>query len=193
MENVHFKNVNSLHIKNCFLEALQGFPPLRDRHISLVQRPISKTTMRAQPVLGISFWLKPKRRFKVEINNRAKIGSMIQMEDLERPVLIGWFAHELGHIMDYLERGPMSMIGFALGYLFFPTFRTGAERRADLYAIDYGFADYILATKKFILEQSELSNTYKRRIERYYMSPAEVALLVENRAEDESLAMDQLL
>jgi hypothetical protein len=36
-----------------------------------------------------------------------------------------------------------------------------------------------MAIKKYILEQSTLPNRYKERIDRYYLSPEEVAMMVD--------------
>lgn len=175
------------------MEALAGYPSLAGRKIVVIQRTLSSTTMRAQPIVDFSFWRKSSRKFKIEINNYATVGSKMKIEDLDQVVLVGWFAHELGHVIDYVERSALGMIGFAFGYLWFSNFRLGAERRADLYAIDHGFAASIMETKKFILDQSSLPNAYKKRMERYYMSAEEVALVLKQKQEKESLSMDQLI
>ena len=44
--------------------------------------------------------------------------------------------------------------------------------------------DYILATKDFILNQSHLSDAYKARIARLYLSPEEIIVLVNKLEED---------
>lgn len=193
MKNIQFKNISSEHIKSCFLEALAGYPELQERKIAVIQRSIPKTTMRAQPVFNFLFWNKRSRHYKIELNDYTYDQAMARLEQLDRDVLVGWFAHELGHVMDYLHRSALNLIGFAIGYLYFPEFRLGAERRADIIAIEHGFADAILATKKFILEQSNLPNAYRKRIERYYMSPEEVALVVNETEEEEVVMIDKLL
>lgn len=192
MNNIRFKNIESQHIKDCFLKALVGYPSLASRQIVVIQRHVPNSTMRAQPIIDLSFWKKSSRKFKVEINRFTSIDSKIKLEDLEEKVLVGWFAHELGHIIDYIDRSALGLIQFAIGYLLFSNFRLGAERRADLYAIEHGFAESIVETKKFILGQSSLPNAYKKRIERYYMSADEVALVLKKK-QDEALAMDQLI
>lgn len=193
MDQIQFKNISSQHIKDCFLKALEGYPSLVERQIVVIQRAIPHTTMRAQPIVDFSFWRKSSRKYKIEINAYTSMGSNIKLEDLNQRVLVGWFAHELGHVVDYLDRSVASMIGFAIGYLLYDNFRLGAERRADLYAIDHGFAPQIVETKKFILGQSSLPNAYKKRIERYYMSAEEVALVLQKKQEESALSMDQLI
>lgn len=191
MENITFKNVTNTHIQKCFLAALNNYPRLKSHDLQLIQRPIPETTMRAQPIFNAAFWNPSKRAYKVEISNHTKLESFIKIAELPANVLIGWFAHELGHVMDYLDRSGWNLIRFGLGYYFFPTFRMGAERKADLYAIQANFAKEIIETKTFILEHYEMPNVYKDRIRKYYMSPQEVGLLIEGQ--EEGIMLDQLI
>ena len=168
-------------VQDCFAEALGGYAPLREHHIHLRRKHLKDMTMRAQPVVNAAFFRKDKRAYRVDIQDHTRINESVQVPDLPRRVLVGWFAHELGHIMDYHHRSWPNMIKFGLGYWLFPTFRVGAERKADLYAIEYGFAEAITATKQFLLEESSIPNSYKDRLIRYYMTPEEVEIMVEKR------------
>ena len=151
--------------------------------------------MRAQPVFNGAFFRKAGRHYRVEISDHTSLKDHIDIEELPPAVLTGWFAHELGHVVDYLDRSALGMIGFGAAYLLFPAFVTGVERRADLFAIDHGFADQILATKQYILEHATLPDRYKTRMQRFYLSADEVNLLLAQRAEEteEDLRMDKLL
>ncbi len=191
MYNVTFKNIGSIKIRKAFLKALEGYPILQRHDLLVVRKPIKKTTMRAQPIIDNFIFDTKNRRYKIEISNHLNLSRYIKIEKLPANVLIGWFAHELGHVMDYQTRKVGNLIKFAIGYLFLPTFRLGAERRADVFAIEAGYAKEILATKKYILEKSKLPNKYKERIEKYYLSPEEVNFLHEGRLQD--LALDRLL
>lgn len=191
MKNVKFKNIDHKLIENCFLAALEGFHDLHTHQITLIQKTITKTTMRAQPLLNATFFFTSKRDYKIEISNHANLRNYIKVEELPEKVLIGWFAHELGHVQDYLNRSAWGMIKFGLGYSLFPTFQMGAERKADIYAIKAGFAKEILETKKYILSHTSLPSRYKDRIERFYMSPDEVAIYVDK--EEKKIKMDHLI
>lgn len=151
--------------------------------------------MRAQPIFNTAFFHKSTRHYRVEISNHTSLSDHIQLKELPPAVLTGWFAHELGHVVDYLDRSALGMIGFGAAYLLFPAFVMGVERRADLFAIDHGFADEILATKQYILEHATLPERYKTRMQRFYLSADEVNLLLAQRAEaaEEDLRMDKLL
>ncbi len=147
--------------------------------------------MNAQPILNCRFFNRPRRHYIINLSNNMHLEDRIAIHELPEEVLVGWFAHELGHLCDYLYRSAFSMLRFGVGYLVFPNYRTGAERKADIFAIEHGFADELIATKKYILEKSALPDAYKKRIELYYMSADEVALMVQGK-EAEALRMDRL-
>lgn len=189
--NVRFKHIGPGFVRDCFLEALQGFPELEEHEIVLQQSRVSSSNMRAQPLFNLGFFRRARRGYKIEISNHPNFAQYLDLEDLPAEVLVGWFAHELGHVMDYLKRNAWDMIKFALGYWFFSNFRVGAERKADIYAIQQGFAPELIATKKYILAHSDLPNHYKERIDKYYLSPEEVAIMIDQP--DDDLIIDQAL
>ncbi|MCB0688014.1 MAG: hypothetical protein KDC53_15865, partial [Saprospiraceae bacterium] len=49
-----------------------------------------------------------------------------------------------------------------------------AERTADHNAVKNGMGDYIIATKRFLLDQAEISQRYKKRLKSLYLSPDEI-------------------
>lgn len=190
--NIIFESINSDRIKDAFLRAYGSFEGLHQHRLTIRKLRVSNTTMRAQPILNFQFWDRKKRHYRIDICDHTTLEHATPLRKLPQEVLIGWFAHELGHIVDYQNRTPLGMLRFGLGYLLMSTYRIGAERQADIYAIEHGFFDYLLATKKYILEQSSLPNHYKKRIEKYYMSPDEIALLLEKRESDD-LKMDKII
>ena len=96
-------------------------------------------------------------------------------------VLIGWVGHELGHVMDYQERGNLNLVGFGVRYVLLKEFVKKAERAADSFAVSRGMSEYILKTKRFILDHSEIDETYKTRIKQYYLSPDEIMEMVKEQ------------
>lgn len=181
--NIHFDDQIDSFVQQCFAKAWEGYPPLHSHAIWLHRLHLKDMTMRAQPRVTWHFFSRKRRRYRVDIQDHTRINEAINVSSLPEDVLIGWFAHELGHIMDYLHRSWSNMLRFGLGYLFFPTFRIGAERKADIYAIEYGFAKEITATKLFLLEESSIPNSYKDRLTRYYLTPEEVEIMVEKKEE----------
>ncbi len=181
-ETARFYNIENEYIKDCFCKALAFFPELQRRRITVYQRSTGGATMNARPEFDYHFFSKKNRGFAIGVNSIVKVDDVTPIEEVPEQVLIGWFAHELGHLVDYLDRSGWNLLLFGFLYFTSDAFRTGAERRADVFAIGHDCADYILATKKYILEHSNLSDVYKSRIERYYLSPEELALMIQEDA-----------
>lgn len=190
----------NLHIKHTYPEsvakeveiALSHYPELADVAIEFkFKNKIRKSTMQAQPELWSFFCGKSKRKYKVLISESFRIGDSIYFtKNIPSNVLIGWFAHELGHIRDYQERSGFNLITFGLGYVFSERAMKRAERTADAYAVAHGLETYILATKDFILNEANFPELYKRRIRRFYLSPEEIMMLVNEREEAKLLDLE---
>ena len=95
--------------------------------------------------------------------------------------MIGWLGHELGHVMDYRNRSSLNLIWFGIKYKLSDNHIKEAEIAADSFAIQKDMENYLLDTKNFILNKTNLSESYKARIKKYYLSPDEIMLLVEER------------
>ncbi|GAA4106998.1 hypothetical protein GCM10022393_01840 [Aquimarina addita] len=163
--------------------ALSHYPSLNNTAIEFrITSTMKKSFMKAQPVLASMFRSKEKRRYVILMSERFNIeGDVIRIQDISKEVLIGWLGHELGHLMDYQERSNMNLMIFGLKYFFSSGYIKKAERAADSYAVQHGMKDYILATKDFILNHSQLSEKYKARIKRLYLSPEEILSLVQEQ------------
>lgn len=161
--------------------ALSHFPELIDTPIEFkFKKEIKKSFMQAQPKFSGIFQRRKNRSYFIMISERLHIeDEEFGVEDIPSDVLIGWIGHELGHIMDYRDRGGFNMVVFGVRYLFSNRYIREAERAADTYAVSHGMGEYILATKDFILSHADLSEVYKARIKRLYLSPEEILELVE--------------
>ena len=175
-------------IKKEVIEAISFYPELYDTAIEFKFKDnIKKSTMQAQPRFASFFKRKENREYVILISRNIQIeGEHFTMEDIPSDVKVGWLGHELGHVMDYRERTNFGMLIFGIKYLFSSAHIKEVERTADTYAIAHGMGDYILKTKNFILDNASLSETYKERIRRLYISPEEVMELInENKVEEE--------
>ncbi|MDF0707326.1 MAG: hypothetical protein VX772_04235 [Bacteroidota bacterium] len=163
--------------------ALQYFPSLQDIPIEFkFKKNIEKSVMQAQPTWSGLLKSKSKRSYVILISEKFKIsGKEFKTLDVPKDVLIGWIGHELGHVMDYQERGNLNLIGFGIRYVLLKEFVKKAERAADSFAVSAGMSNYILTTKRFILNHSEIDKTYKNRIKQYYLSPDEIMEMVEQQ------------
>lgn len=163
------------------LQALSFYPELTNTKIIFKFKDnIKKSTMQAQPTFTSFFKGKNKRGYHILISKNIQIdGEHFTITDIPKDVLVGWIGHELGHVMDYRNRSTIGMMVFGIKYLFSDAHLKEVERAADVFAIAHGMGDYILKTKNFILDNTNLSEKYKNRIRSFYMSPEEVMHLIE--------------
>ncbi|WP_345950729.1 MULTISPECIES: hypothetical protein [unclassified Mucilaginibacter] len=181
MRNVfHERKTIPVVVQKEILTALSHYPELKDTPIDFVFDPnTSKSIMLSQPVLSSFFRGRLKRSYVIKINPRFKlVHRVIPIQDVPKNVLVGWFGHELGHVMDYRSHSNLEMIGFGIRYISSDKYIMRAEQHADAYAIDHGLGDYIVSTKNFILTNSEIPPEYRARIQRLYPSPQQVIDLV---------------
>jgi len=166
---VEFQNIEHEKIRKSFLRVLNQYKTLHDFEILLNQRPIKSSTMQAQPVLnwrGLFFGI---RQYRVKLAIHVRDSQHIKVSELPGDVLTGWFAHELGHVVDYGSYNSLGMIGYGLRYLLSSSFKKKVEHKADEIAISHGFKSEILETKRFILDHDLLDEGYKNKIRKYYM------------------------
>ncbi|WP_317172064.1 hypothetical protein [Salinimicrobium oceani] len=187
-KNIVYQN-NKIIPESIFEEAktaLSFYPELKDVEIEFrYKEDIKKSFMQAQPRFSNLFKGKKNRSYFIYISSRFLIEEEeFSMAEVPSEVLIGWLGHELGHIMDYREKSAMGLVIFGLRYVTSENYIKEAERAADTYAVHSGMGDYILATKDFILNHSHLSDHYKERISRLYLSPEEILVLVNKLEED---------
>ena len=160
--------------------ALSYYPELSKIKIEFrFKEKIRKSFMQAQPKFTNLFHGKDNRSYYVFISSKVRIeDEEFTVDDIPSDVLIGWLGHELGHIVDYRERSAFGLIFFGLRYVTSENHIINEEKMADTYAVEHGMGDYILKTKNFILNHSKLSESYKNRIKRLYLSPEEIVVLV---------------
>ena len=188
----HNKTIPSVIEKNV-LKALSHYPELKDTDIRFVfKQSLKGSVMAARPVFGSLLRKKKNRAYQILISSTFRLPNTIEpIHQIPDSVMIGWIGHELGHIMDYEERSSMGVIGFGFGYVFSRKYVRKAERIADIYAVEHGMADYIIATKNFILDHAELPQAYKDKIARLYLSPDDIVELVTELEEEERDAIKQ--
>lgn len=163
--------------------ALKYFPQLdKTKIIFKFKKNIKKSTMQAQPTFESFFKSRKNRSYQILISEKFKISDKeFSTRDIPSDIFIGWIGHELGHIMDYQNRGKLNLIWFGIKYLLLDSHIVEAERAADSFAVAHKMEDYILKTKDFILNNAKIPELYKNRIKRYYLSPEEIMVLVEDR------------
>jgi hypothetical protein len=162
-------------------EALAFYPELHNTAIDFVFKDkIKHSYMQAQPRWYGMFQGKKKRRYIIKVSSFFDLSSGdVPVEQLPREILVGWIGHELGHILDYVDRSAFGMMGFGISYVTSKKKMIEAENRADIIAIKHGLGDYILSCKEYVLESELFSKEYRDRIHEHYMSPEEVVEWIE--------------
>lgn len=166
-------------VRSPVVKALAKYPELQDIQIDFIFKDkIKNCIMQAQPRVSSFLKNKLKRSYKIKIKRNILTNDGLQpIETLPEHILVGWFAHELGHIVDYLQRSSINMTGFGLRYITSKRFLRKAEQVADQYAVAHGFAEEIILTKKYILEKSAFPEDYKLKIDGFYPSPKDIEVL----------------
>jgi len=175
---IEYEGITSDKIRDCFETVMNRYEVLHDCRVTLRQKRLKSSTMQAQPVIKFKNLFTDIKEYHVDLGIYLRDSTDLLVADLPEKVLIGWFAHELGHVVDYLPYSNAQMIAYGLKYISSESFRKKAEHAADIIAIDHGFYKEILETKKFILENEMLDEKYKNKIRKYYMSEDEVRELV---------------
>lgn len=167
------------------LKALSFYPELKNTVISFIFRKnIRSSVMQAQPVFHTLLQKRKDRRYRINISTHfSLVRCDMAVTEIPEEVMVGWIAHELGHIMDYEQRSNAGIISFGYRYLFSSKYVKVAERVADTYAVERGLGKYLIATKRFILDHAEIPQVYKNKITRLYLSPDVIVELVKKLEE----------
>lgn len=182
-----YQNVQSQQLQDWFCEVLNTYPELSHSTIYLRKLNMKRSTMRAQPVLNWNFFRRGKREYRIDFSSHLEVTEHVRVQQLPKEVVVGWFAHELGHVVDYLHRPTLGMISFGLGYALWSKYMRAAERRADQIAVNHGFGSEIIATKNYLMQHSTLPAHYKKRLEKYYLSADEIEGLILAWEEDKEM------
>lgn len=177
---VTFKNVEDEVIKKSFLKVMERYGALHDYEVTLNQQRVKASTMQAQPKINLINLFTGVKKYEIKLGVYVRDSEEIAVAELPESVLTGWFAHELGHLVDYESRSNFMMAIYGLRYVFSSKFKKKVEHEADYIAIANGFKEQILATKAFILEHELLEENYKQQIRKYYLSMEDVHLCEED-------------
>lgn len=179
--NLIFKNVENKRIRDCFCDVIESFEGLHEFEIVVSQQKLKSSTMQAQPVISLKSIFTGVKRYRIKLNEHIRDHEELKIRDVSEEVLKGWFAHELGHVVDYKQHSNIEMIIFGIKYLLFKEFKKKVEHDADYIAITYGFQDEILATKRYIIEHDLIGDKYKSKILKYYLPEEDVLLCSEDK------------
>lgn len=137
--------------------------------------------MQAQPkFFSLLVDAKENRKYKINITRMLVFGDLkTPIEEVPYDALVGWIGHELGHIMDYMDRSTTGMMRFGVKYMISDKKVIEAELTADGYAIGCGMGHHIMANKNYILNNENFEDAYKDKIRNLYMSPSQILSIQE--------------
>lgn len=153
---------NQDQFSNVFQKAKARYSELEYVNINLTFSKRRFFTMQA--VIRLSSIFNKKRRYSINVNPRRKnILSKLSEEDV-----VGWFGHELAHVVDYETMSRSKLLIFSLRYLFDLKFRFSVERKINAFACNNGFAKELFGVWKKFLTMSGFSKRYQNYIIRNY-------------------------
>ena len=160
-------------IEKNVLTALSFYPELKNTSINFIFKTDLKTSvMQAQPVFTTLLRSRKNRSYRIIISSKFRlIKDELPILQIPDEVMVGWIGHELGHILDYEGKTNKQLVSFGYNYYFNSTFVKHAEMVADSLAVERGMGNYIVSTKRFILDHAGLPQAYKDKIARLYLSP----------------------
>lgn len=179
-QNISNKNIPA-EVKDAVVQALSYFPELDNYTIEFKYRNhLKNRVMQAQPKISTLFKSKEKRHYKITMSKNLEMNdTTMTVDQLPFDILVGWFAHELGHVMDYKDRSAGNLIRFGAKYLTSKPFIKKSEKRADALAAGNGCGKELINTKKFILFKSKFTKEYKAKMKDLYPSPEDITAMVE--------------
>ncbi len=162
-------------LKLPFYLALSYYPELYDSKIKIESR-ILFTTMEARPSNTSVFKNANKRTYKVYINNRRGKTKGVNLAKLNFNSRVGFFGHELAHLLSYQHKNSFQLLGMGLKYVFSKKYKRYTERETDLETIRRGLGFALYESKKRILKDKSLgtSRAYRRNARKNYMTDSEV-------------------
>ena len=165
------------------LKTLEHYPELDTIPIDFViDDGIHNSFMQAKPRPLSLLKKRNKRTYQVQLMSSLMIGdSVIPTHLLPEDALMGWFGHEIGHLVDYESMDNIEIMILGIRYIFSKNYVIRTEKRVDLIAIGHGLGKENIAWKEFVLNQPLLPKAYLDKIRQIYMPPSEVDEILKGR------------
>ncbi len=155
-----------------FREVLANYPEIKSSSVELVFTEKKRHMMWARPRIGSFF--KKDMKYLVFVSTDTMYSGFI--DTLSVDAILGWYAHELGHVVDYERKSRLNIFWMGIQYLFSPKGRARMEYRADKIAIEHGYGCELLASVN--TSKKHLPNWKKKQVERFYLKSAQLEELI---------------
>lgn len=156
-------------MRNCIEHVHDRFTDLHDQEILVTRSKIRGSTMQARPILTPNSLFEGFSKYRLKIAIHVRDSDLSRVDGLDDDVLIGWLAHEFGHLLDYQKYSVLGMAWYGIRYVLSRPYAKRVEERADIYAVHHGFYDEVRRTKEYLLS-NHLGEKYRRKLFRNYMS-----------------------
>lgn len=172
--DIFIKNVPD-HLEMAFATICRLFPELKNDDIRLRFQSISMT-MQARPNIWTLFG--GKREYFVFINTERSRNGLL-LEDIPYNAQLGIIAHELCHILDYHFKTNWEIMKTGLWYLKKRN-QEDYEKAIDYLVVKKGLGHQLRDWSYFVLNESNLTEKYKRTKETYYLRPEDIDHCIHN-------------
>lgn len=168
------------------LKTLEHYPELDTVVIDFViDDGIHNSFMQAKPNPLSLIKKRENRTYKVQLMSSLMIGdSVIPTHLLPEDALMGWFGHEIGHIVDYENMDNIEIMILGVRYIFSEKYVIRTEKRVDLIAIGHGLGKENIAWKEYVLGQPLLPKAYLDKIKQIYMPPSKVQEILQGEEQN---------
>lgn len=162
------------------LTALSYYPELRYSEIVFQFGP-TMSTMVSRPKLKSLFKSGNKREYRVIMCKPGTSKSGFEWTELSFNSLIGWIAHELGHIVHYTHKTSGGVLFMGLKYAF-PDYRRRLEKFTDNLAIQHDLGYALFEGTDYCINYSNATPRFKKYMKKYYLSPIEIKEAINDRS-----------
>jgi hypothetical protein len=154
------------------LTALSYYPQLKNTHI-VFRFGKTSSTMVSRPKLNSILKKNAKREYQVIIKKPGASNIGLEWTELSFNSMVGWIGHELGHITHYDHKGFAGIAIMGIKYAF-PNYRRRMERFTDQLAIKHDLGSALYEGTEYMINSSNATQKYKRRLQKFYLSPVEI-------------------
>jgi len=168
--SLHFKGPHKKHFKQIAEEVYSSYSELHPYDIYIERGTIKSSTMYARPVFRLKALWEGFDHYRLKVAFHVRDSQNLKVNHLDLNVLKGWIAHEMGHLVDYLDRSVLEMAIYGVRYIWSKKFAKEVEHKADKIAVYHGFYEAIKATKRFLFFHEEIHPSYSEKLKSTYMS-----------------------
>lgn len=152
------------------LIALSYYPDLKDITIAFIPKRL-KTTMATRPRMDAIYQTRDKRTYRIFINNFIESNNGINYDDVPFNARIGLIGHELGHVVDYMKKSMIRVIGNGVAYVLNSHYRKTFEANVDQITIEHGLGWQLYAFSYFVFNHVDIAEDYLEFKKNNYPNP----------------------